>query len=137
MSTATNSWNPDVLFSKHFEIERLINETITSTYAWEKAGEPQEGKETIHAAIIIKSNFTRIIDIYFDLVAIHNCRNIKMKNAILPPPYPSEIDMQMAIMGILDFAEAIEDVNPSFKGQLIEPKALERLFDGRQYPYAE
>ena len=104
--------------SKQAEIEKLINETMKATSDWERSGEKAGGDEIVRAATSIRLNLPRIISLYRELMKAKGTRNIVAKNTALPQ-MPSEIHVQMAIMGIVQFAEAIENVNPSFRGNLI------------------
>lgn len=120
--------------SKQVEIEQLINETMRATFQWEKAGEKSSGDEMIKAANAITNNTSKIVQLYADLIKAHGSRNLYIKNKVLPAPMPAEISIQMAIMGIFQFAEALGSKNASFQGRLISQATTQqftRIMAGR------
>lgn len=114
-----NLFGSNSTLSKQKELEKLINESILNTLRWEKGGEPNGGELIANAATTIRVNFPRIIELFQDLSTTYKSRNLHMKNTVLPAPYPKDLSIPMAIKAILNYAIAIEKVNPSFKGQLI------------------
>ena len=116
-----------VPFSEKNELEELINETLLATYKWSSIGEPSGGNEIVEAANSIRNNFERILHLYKKVKSKSQSNNITIKNNVIPPPFPSELNAHMMILGIIDHAEAIANKNPSFKRQLINQSLLNQV----------
>lgn len=113
--------------AKQKEITELINETMLATFEWEQSGESANSPEILIASTSIRNNLRRIVDLYDELIQIHGHGNLKVKNKVLPSPFPSSINIQMAIMGLLDYAEAIVNKNPTFKNEIITPQTMNKI----------
>lgn len=112
--------------SKSIELENLLNQTMKATFDWEQNNNQNN---TLFAATAIRNNTPRIVDLYADLVKSSKSRNIYVNNTSLPPPIPREFPVQMGIMAILDFANALGQSNPSFKNQLINNQTIGKIQD--------
>lgn len=113
--------------SKIAELEDLINRSLHATFKWEQAGEKSYGNEMLEAATVIKNHTPKIVKLYTELIKLRGSSNLYVKNKVLPAPMPSEIHVQMAIMGIFQFASALESKKSSFRGQLIERGTKDEL----------
>jgi len=111
---------------KQAEIEQLLNETMKATFQWEQAGEKSYGDEMINAANAVRNNTPKIVQLYADLIKAHGSRNLNIRNRAIPQ-MPSEINIQMAIMGIFQFAEALGNKNPSFRNGLVSADTLQKF----------
>lgn len=108
------------------EIEQLINEVMEATYQWESTGEKAGGNEIIEAATNIRRHTGRIVDLYEKIKKSKGNGNLYINIRRLSPPLPPQIHIQMAIMGILEFAVAIGEKNSSFS-DVIPTHTLEKF----------
>jgi|GEM_PF-5988567 len=112
--------------SKAIELENLLNQTMKATMDWEQ----NKGQTSmLNAATAIRNNTPKIMDLYCDLVKASKSRNIFVNNKVLPMPIPKEFSVQMGIMAIFDCAEALGNVNFSFKDRLIPRQTIGKFED--------
>lgn len=114
-----NLFGSNSTLSKQKLLEKLIKESILNTLKWEKGREPNGGELIANAATTIRVNFPRIIELFQDLSTTYKSRNLHMKNTVLPAPFPRELNIPNVIKGIMQYAQAIENKNPSLRGQII------------------
>lgn len=111
--------------SKGAKVEKLLNETMKTTYLWEQSNTEAN---MLNAASSIRNNAALIIDLYAELVIFYKSRNITTNNKVLPHPVPKEIGVREGILGILDFARDLENRNASFNNQLIPQASLKKFY---------